>query len=209
MREWSVTALPPKPDNPESGNHISRLQIRLPIPRCWSADLSASSRYAVMSFGCGKDARGAAAGPSPSPILFRLPLHGRSLGGSPVDFPGLWCECNILTESARLPVSVIEHAGFSLPRVILASRSIPFRGLGHVPLRGRQTVSDYSIYVLFDEERVLSDCRTTINCADDEEAIRVAKQWVDLHDVELWQSNRFITRFTPLSEHITLTGFRA
>ena len=31
---------------------------------------------------------------------------------------------NILTESARLPVSVIEHAGFSLPRVILASRSI-------------------------------------------------------------------------------------
>jgi hypothetical protein len=70
-------------------------------------------------------------------------------------------------------------------------------------------VSDYSIYVLFDEERVLSDCRTTINCADDEEAIRVAKQWVDLHDVELWQSNRFITRFTPLPEHITLTGFWA
>ena len=121
----------------------------------------------------------------------------------------LWCEGNILTESARLPVSVIEHAGFSLPRVILASRSIQFRGLGHVPLRGRQTVSDYSIYVLFDEERVLSDCRTTINCADDEEAIRVAKQWVDLHDVELWQSNRFIMRFTPLSEHITLTGFWA
>src|SRR5712671_1562042 len=48
-----------------------------PIPRCWSADLSASSRYAVMSFGCGKDARGAAAGPSPSAILFRLTLHCR------------------------------------------------------------------------------------------------------------------------------------
>ena len=46
-------------------------------------------------------------------------------------------------------------------------------------------MSDYSVYVLFDEEQVLSDCRTTINCADDEEAIRVAKQWVDLHDVEL------------------------
>ena len=78
-----------------------------------------------------------------------------------------------------------------------------------MPLRGRQTVSDYSIYVLFDEEQVLSDCRTIISCADDEEAIRVAEQWVDLHDVELWQSNRFITRFTPLSEHITLTGFWA
>ena len=74
---------------------------------------------------------------------------------------------------------------------------------------GSQTVSDYSIYVLFNEERVFSDCRTIINCADDEEAIRVAEQWVDLHDVELWQSNRFITRFTPLSEHITLTGFWA
>ena len=57
-------------------------------------------------------------------------------------------------------------------------------------------MSDYSIYVLFDEEQVLSDRRTIINCTDDEEAIRVAEQWVDLHDVELWQSNRFITRFT-------------
>ena len=36
-------------------------------------------------------------------------------------------------------------------------------------------MSDYSIYVLFDEEQVLSDCRTIINCADDEEAIRVAE----------------------------------
>ena len=70
-------------------------------------------------------------------------------------------------------------------------------------------MSDYSIFVLYNEERVFSDCRTIINCADDEEAIRVAEQWVDLHDVELWQSNRFITRFTPLSEHITLTGFWA
>ena len=76
-----------------------------------------------------------------------------------------------------------------------------------MPLRGRQTVSDYSIYVLFDEEQVLSDCRTIISCADDEEAIRVAEQWVDLHDVEVWQSNRFITRFTPRLEHIAVTGF--
>ena len=134
-----------------------------------------------------------------------LPPHSfRPPSGSEAE---LWCEGNILTESARLPVSVIEHARFSLPRVILASRSIRVRGLGHVPLRGRQTVSDYSIYVLFDEEQVLSDRRTIINCTDDEEAIRVAEQWVDLHDVELWQSNRFITRFTPRPEHIAVTGF--
>jgi len=70
---------------------------------------------------------------------------------------------------------------------------------------GSQTVSDYSIYVLYDEQ-VFSD-RTTISCADDEEAIRVAEQWVDLHDVELWQSNRFITRFIPRREHIDLGDF--
>ena len=70
---------------------------------------------------------------------------------------------------------------------------------------GSQTVSDYSIYVLYDEQ-VFSD-RTTISCADDDEAIRVAEQWVDSHDVELWQSNRFITRFIPRREHIDLSGF--
>jgi hypothetical protein len=69
---------------------------------------------------------------------------------------------------------------------------------------GSQTVSDYSIYVLYNEEQLFSD---RINCADDEEAIRVAEQWVDLHDVELWQSNRFITRFVPRHEHIDLSGF--
>ena len=68
-------------------------------------------------------------------------------------------------------------------------------------------MSDYSIYVLFDEELVLSDCSTIISCADDEEAIRVAEQWVDLHDVELWQSNRFITRFSPRPGHIAVTSF--
>ena len=49
-------------------------------------------------------------------------------------------------------------------------------------------MSDYSIYVLFDEEREFSDCRTTINCADDEEAIRVAKQWVGCRRAFCWNS---------------------
>ena len=35
----------------------------------------------------------------------------------------------------------------------------------------------------------------------------MAEQWVDLHDVELWQSNRFITRCTTRPEHIAVTGF--
>jgi hypothetical protein len=62
---------------------------------------------------------------------------------------------------------------------------------------GSQTVSDYSIYVLYNEEQVFSDYRTIINCADDEEAIQVAEQWVDLHDVELWQSNRLLRDLSP------------
>jgi hypothetical protein len=66
-------------------------------------------------------------------------------------------------------------------------------------------MSDYNIYVLFDEERCFQTA-AVIDCSDDEEAIRMAELWVDLHDVELWQSNRFITRFTPLLEHIASTG---
>ena len=42
--------------------------------------------------------------------------------------PELWFKYNILTESTRLPFSVAEHAAFSLPRVILASRCIKFEG---------------------------------------------------------------------------------
>ena len=40
--------------------------------------------------------------------------------------PELWFKYNILAKSARLPFSVTEHAAFSLPRDILASR-IRFR----------------------------------------------------------------------------------
>ena len=36
--------------------------------------------------------------------------------------PELWFKYNILAELARLPFSVTEHAAFSLPRDILASR---------------------------------------------------------------------------------------
>ena len=57
--------------------------------------------------------------------------------------------------------------------------------------------SEYSLYTIMHDERHFSECCTIINCADDEEAIQAAEQWVGLHDVELWESNRFITRFHP------------
>ena len=58
-------------------------------------------------------------------------------------------------------------------------------------------MTDYSVYVLFDEEQVFSDCRTTVSCADDEEAIRVAEQWVDLHDVELCRATVLLRDLPP------------
>jgi hypothetical protein len=59
-------------------------------------------------------------------ILFRLSLADRSLGGGEAK-SGLWCKCNMLTKSARLPISVIRAGRIFSPRVILASRSIQSR----------------------------------------------------------------------------------
>ena len=60
-----------------------------------------------------------------------LTLHCRSLGAMR-RVPELWFKYNILTKSTRLPFSVAEHAAFSLPRVILASRLHQVRRGGHV-----------------------------------------------------------------------------
>jgi len=61
-------------------------------------------------------------------------------------------------------------------------------------LRGSDAMSEYSIYTITDEDRQFSQSCTVVHCADDVEAIEAAAQWVDMHDVELWESNRFITR---------------
>jgi hypothetical protein len=34
-----------------------------------------------------------------------------------------------------------------------------------------------------------------LECADDQEAIQKAQQFVDGHDVELWDGKRFVARF--------------
>ena len=57
-----------------------------------------------------------------------------------------------------------------------------------------RAMSEYSIYTITDEDRQFSQSCTVVHCADDVEAIETAAQWVDMHDVELWESNRFITR---------------
>ena len=55
-------------------------------------------------------------------------------------------------------------------------------------------MSEYSIYTITDEDRQFSQSCAVVHCADDVEAIETAAQWLDIHDVELWESNRFITR---------------
>jgi hypothetical protein len=65
-------------------------------------------------------------------------------------------------------------------------------GAGNV--HGRRAMSEYSIYTITNEDRQFSESCTVVHCADDIEAIEAAAQWVDMHDIELWESNRFITR---------------
>ena len=55
-------------------------------------------------------------------------------------------------------------------------------------------MSEYSIYTITDEDRQFSESCTIVPCANDDEAIQEAARWVDSYDVEVWESNRFITR---------------
>ena len=95
----------------------------------------------------------------------------------------------------------------TLPALVAMEPNVWFRivwegSLAICRLRG-QTMSEYSIYTITHDERSFSDSCAIVHCADDEEAIQTAEQWVDLHDVELWESNRFITRFSPTNLHMS------
>jgi hypothetical protein len=69
--------------------------------------------------------------------------------------------------------------------------------LWHERIAGVCAMSEYSIYTITDEDRQFSESCTIVRCADDREAIREAARWVDSYDVEVWESNRFITRLHP------------
>jgi hypothetical protein len=57
----------------------------------------------------------------------------------------------------------------------------------------RALMSDYRAFIIG------SDCRIQksieLDCADDAEAIEKAKQFVDGHDIELWQRERRVAKF--------------
>jgi hypothetical protein len=57
---------------------------------------------------------------------------------------------------------------------------------------------DYRAYIMGPDGRIQN--RVELRCDDDVEAIRLAKQVVDGHDVELWQLDRHIETFRHTAE---------
>jgi len=53
----------------------------------------------------------------------------------------------------------------------------------------------YHTYLIGEDGRIAK--RISIECVDDEEAKRVAKQMTDCHAIELWQEARMIATFEP------------
>jgi hypothetical protein len=59
-------------------------------------------------------------------------------------------------------------------------------------------MQDYRVYILGFDGHIQG--RHDLRCRSDAEAIKLAKQFVDGHDVELWQLDRQIETFRHTSE---------
>jgi hypothetical protein len=56
---------------------------------------------------------------------------------------------------------------------------------------------EYHIYtVVADEKSYLGSCRI-IQSADDNEAIRAAKRFLDFHELQIWEQSRLVARLYP------------
>jgi hypothetical protein len=55
------------------------------------------------------------------------------------------------------------------------------------------TMTGYRIYLLANDDHATK--RIDIDCADDDAAIEIAKQYIDGRDIELWQRDRRIAQF--------------
>jgi len=54
-------------------------------------------------------------------------------------------------------------------------------------------MQEYRVYIIGSDGHFRNSLR--LECADDDKAIEQAKQFVNGHDVELWQRDRKIARF--------------
>jgi hypothetical protein len=59
-------------------------------------------------------------------------------------------------------------------------------------------VQDYSLYIVGRSGRLVREIE--VDCANDDAAVDLARQWVDGCDVELWQLDRMIARFKSSGE---------
>jgi hypothetical protein len=57
---------------------------------------------------------------------------------------------------------------------------------------------EYRVFFL-DPNTYITQPPEIIECADDQEAIQKAKQFIDGRDIELWEKARFIARFPRTS----------
>lgn len=57
-------------------------------------------------------------------------------------------------------------------------------------------MNPYRLYVL-EQGGHIADPPLIMECADDGDAIRQARQYLDGKDLEVWQEARFIARLTP------------
>jgi len=59
-------------------------------------------------------------------------------------------------------------------------------------------VQDYSLYILGRSGRLVREIK--VECTNEGAAIDLAQQWVNGYDVELWQLDRIVARFSRVQE---------
>ena len=59
-------------------------------------------------------------------------------------------------------------------------------------------MQDYSLYILGRSGRLVREIE--VECADESAAIDLVQQWVNGYDVELWQLDSMIARFSRAQE---------
>ena len=59
-------------------------------------------------------------------------------------------------------------------------------------------MQDYSLYILGRSGRLVREIK--VECANEDAAIDLAQQWVNGYDVELWQLDRIVARFSRVQK---------
>jgi hypothetical protein len=66
------------------------------------------------------------------------------------------------------------------------------------PETGSAICRNNRIYMLTDDNKIAGPSEE-LTCDDDQQAIQHAKQWLDGHDLEVWQGARVVTRLKRIA----------